>query len=156
MQVTRKRKEGKRERGFTLLEVTIVLFLLPIILAVLIGLAKTTIQSVVVAERSDASQVFALYEDVKYNYLLSKSTSVGVSDITITRLDDCVITYRYDIANREINKSVSCPSTPAVNDRNIKVSDVSSFSVSPATGYFCFSVQRAYDYEPFQFCIGGM
>ena len=147
---------NKRERGATLLELVIVLFFLPIIMFTLIMLAQTTIRSVVVAEESDASPILSLYEDVKYNYLLSKSSVVGTNSIVITRLDDCVVTYSYNSSLAEISKSVSCPSPPAVKDRSIKVSDVSSFSITPAIGYFCFSGQSTSDFEPFSFCVGGM
>ena len=147
---------GTSERGFTLLEILIVLFFFPFLVSVLIAIAKTTIIAVLTAEEQDASPVFALYEDIRYNYLLAKNIATGSNLIELTRLDDCVITYFYDPNLQLVDKSVTCPSQPAVSDKSVRVWNVISFTVSAQTGYFCYTIQRTQDFEPYSFCVGGM
>lgn len=135
------------------MEIIIVLTLLFSIIPFLLELPFVEVKKREIFTKYDDTDLFSYYEDMKFNYFLSRGFLTGSDFVRIFRIDDCTIDYYYDRAEEKLKKRVSCTSAPAVRDASRVVGNVRSFGVLNYGDYFCFSVQKTTG--SYHLCVGG-
>lgn len=135
--------KNKLKKAYTLYELVVYMMLIGLILYPLAPMLSYSVKQLKYEEDRYDPNFYNFVQDLKYDNVLSKekptcnnsNCSGDKTEISLTRLDDCKVSYSYDSTKKELErKLLLTPISCTDSKRTYKLTNIDLFEIN--SGYF--------------------